>query len=167
MRIRHALGQCRVRLDLAIGAYRVAYLEQVGEAPDPSGQLQGNVTGFPGELDNLGRKREPLLDVVRPPHRQVPGVQGVGEGRAVAEAAGQLHRSPAQQVPSRQRVERREVQGGGQPGCHPHPEQALLLTQSLQGLIQELHSESAEAQGLHVTPPYPTSPTRSAASASR
>ena len=55
MRVREPPGQRLVDFDLAISAHRVAYLKQAGETPDPSGQLQGDVTGFPGELDNLGR----------------------------------------------------------------------------------------------------------------
>lgn len=152
VRVTDALGQRRVRLALAIRAFCVARLKQICQTPDASGQLQGNVTGFPGELDNLGRKREPLLDVVRPPHRQVPGVQGINERGAVAETASRPHRSLAQLLPAGQRVERREVQSGGGTRRYSHPEQALLLAQSLQGLIQELHSESVEGPGLHVSP---------------
>jgi hypothetical protein len=72
-----------VSVDLALGCWYVAHLEQVCQLPDVPGYLQGDVAGLLGELDDLSRQGNALLEVVRRPDCEVTGVQRVGEGRTV------------------------------------------------------------------------------------
>jgi hypothetical protein len=139
-----------VALQATLQGRQVALLELIGQQEPAAAERRHRVAGGLGQLDHLGGRGQPLLQVVRPPGRHVVLVEPGGQGGGVAEAPGHGHGGPAEPVPPP--GVGRGLQRLGQPGQHPGPERAVGLAQDGQGLLQQLDLQLVDRAGGELPP---------------
>jgi hypothetical protein len=144
--------QAGLSSELLVHARHVAELEQREAAIVPALKLPLLLPGLARHLCELGRDHQTLVEVVRPPRRRVPAVQGIRERRRIPQPPRDRDGLAAEGSPAFP-VGLVAQRPAGEAGEQPRPQRTVAVPECLQGPLEQRHKPGVAPRRLPDEPP--------------